>query len=77
MILLVNLNMLHSLERSLIASLKGCKVPQSPTFSGPFRICLKPIIFRSNKVLKATLKRTPKVSKIMCKHNKIILIYSY
>jgi len=47
-----------SLENSLIASLKGCRIPPAPTLFGPFRSWLYPKIFRSSNVMKATFKST-------------------
>jgi len=47
-----------SLENSLIASLKGCKIPTNLTLLGPLRIWLSPKIFRSSKVINATFTRT-------------------
>lgn len=38
------------LLKSLIASLKGCRIPISPTLLGPFRIWIYPRIFRSKIV---------------------------
>lgn len=46
-----------SFEYSLIASEKGWRIPLIPTLLGPIRICIYPRIFRSNKVIKATLTR--------------------
>jgi len=40
--------------RSLKASNKGCNKPDKETLLGPKRLWKKPIIFRSNKVKKAT-----------------------
>jgi hypothetical protein len=38
------------LLKSLIASLKGCRIPIKPTLLGPFRIWIYPKIFRSKIV---------------------------
>lgn len=53
-----------SLENSLIASEKGCKIPIKPTLFGPFRIWIYPKTFRSNKVRKATEIKTQISNKI-------------
>lgn len=47
----------NSLEKSLIASLKGCIRPIKLTLLGPLRIWLYPRIFRSNRVTNATFTR--------------------
>ena len=44
-----------SLENSLIASAKGCRIPRVDTLLGPLRDWDSPKIFRSIRVKKATL----------------------
>lgn len=44
-------------KNNLPPSTRGCKRPK-PTFFGPIRYCIAPIIKRSTKVKKATAKRT-------------------
>lgn len=53
----IDSNITKLLLKSLIASLKGCKVPNIPTLFGPFRIWIYLNIFRSKIVKKATLIR--------------------
>lgn len=47
-----------SFKKSLMASLKGWKIPIKYTLFGPFRACLSPRIFRSKRVTKATFTST-------------------
>jgi hypothetical protein len=47
-----------SLENNLMASLNGCTNPTNPTLLGPLRSCEYPRIFRSKRVIKATLTKT-------------------
>lgn len=47
-----------SFTKSLTASANGCKSPTNETLLGPLRLCLRPKIFRSNNVKKATLTNT-------------------
>jgi len=47
-----------SLVKSLAASAKGCGRPAIPTLFGPFRVWKYPSPLRSNKVKKATARRT-------------------
>jgi len=54
-ILLDILGIITSFEKSLIASLNGCNKPIILTLLGPLRIWLYPKIFRSSRVMKATL----------------------
>lgn len=42
--------LIKCLLNSLIASLKGCKIPINPTLFGPFRIWIYPKILRSKIV---------------------------
>jgi hypothetical protein len=53
-----------SLDKSLIASLKGWAKPLILTLLGPLRNCLQPKILRLSKVIKATLINTGIKSKI-------------
>lgn len=46
---------LISLVYNFTASDKGCKIPMIPTLLGPKRICIYPKIFRSKRVINATL----------------------
>lgn len=46
-----------SLVNSLIASAIGCNRPYGPTILGPFRSCIYPSTFRSNRVKNATANR--------------------
>lgn len=47
-----------SFENNLIASLNGCSSPPNLTLLGPLRSCEYPKIFRSIRVIKATLIST-------------------
>lgn len=49
---------LNSFVNNFTASAKGWNNPINPTLFGPLRIWTKPKIFRSNKVIKATLIKT-------------------
>lgn len=48
------LNLISSLENNLTASLKGWKIPQKKTLTGPKRIWIYLRILRSKRVKKAT-----------------------
>ena len=63
------------LEKSLIASDIGWRIPQIPTLLGPIRNCLRLKIFRSNNVKKATLIKTDNKIKINSSKTKIRFIY--
>jgi len=47
-----------SFKKSFSASAKGCNNPKYPTLLGPFRTCMYLNIFRSKRVVKATLTNT-------------------
>ena len=73
-----------SLEKSLIASLKGWKIPPPPTLFGPFRNWEYPKTFRSKRVINATLSNTGIIIKkkliikiIHVKNEPTQLIYIY
>lgn len=53
--LLLLVGVVNSFTKSLAASAIGCKIPKIETLFGPFRYCMSPRTFRSNKVIKATL----------------------
>jgi|TARA_B100001146_G_scaffold220559_1_gene229429 hypothetical protein len=55
--ILAKLGNTNSLEKSLMASLKGCASPTILTLLGPFRNCLYPRIFRSRSVTNATFTK--------------------
>ena len=46
-----------SLETNFKTSAIGCKRPDGPTLVGPILDCIKPIIFRSEYVTYATIKK--------------------
>ena len=57
-ILFLRFGLMNSFINNLIASLIGCKIPLHEGLLGPFRACVIPRIFRSNKVKNATLINT-------------------
>lgn len=57
-IVLLAMGTVTSFKKSLTASAIGCSSPPIETFQGPFRYCIRPKIFRSIKVTKATLINT-------------------
>jgi len=65
---------MFSFVKSFNASLKGCVSPFIPTFFGPVRKCLIPIIFRSIRVKRATATRIG-TSRICYIHFKELPIY--
>ena len=60
-IVLLAMGTVTSFKKSLTASAIGCSSPPIETFQGPFRYCIRPKIFRSIKVTKATLIKIGKM----------------
>lgn len=64
-----------SFINNLIASANGWNTPNQATLLGPLRDCLRPKIFRSKRVKKATLIKTGITTKTLFKaHQEINLV---
>ena len=66
--------MIISLEKSLIASLKGCRKPTTPTLLGPLRSWEYPNTLRSKRVINATFTNTGIIVRIYDKIEVILLV---
>jgi len=62
----------NSFVRSLTPSISGCKTPPKRTLLGPIRLWVKPRIFRSKRVKKATERRAPRITTTVDNKKKII-----
>ena len=65
------------MANNFTASAMGCKIPTKETLLGPFRACLRPKIFRSMRVKKATLISTQTTAQIIEINLKIMSLNLY
>ena len=76
-LLLVFSGCVSSLRNSLTASEIGCNSPPTLTLLGPFRACLKPRIFRSRRVKKATFTRALMITVMNKQSSRVIAFKTF